>query len=130
MNRERTQTILKIIGVAACLYLFLVGIGGLGYSFKLFGKEFSQKILEATSSPMLGLFIGVLATTIVQSSSTTTSIVARVIVENHPTPNTVVSGFSVASINLISHTDDCHCGNCDHRHYTWIRLHFIHGLNP
>ncbi len=75
MNRERTQTILKIIGVAACLYLFLVGIGGMGYSFKLFGKEFSQKILEATSSPMVGLFIGVLATTIVQSSSTTTSIV-------------------------------------------------------
>ena len=75
MSRERTQTILKIIGVAACLYLFLVGIGGMGYSFKLFGKEFSQKILEATSSPMVGLFIGVLATTIVQSSSTTTSIV-------------------------------------------------------
>ena len=75
MNRDRLQTIVKIIGVAACLYLFLVGIGGMGYSFKLFGKEFSQKILEATSSPLIGLFIGVLATTIVQSSSTTTSIV-------------------------------------------------------
>jgi sodium-dependent phosphate cotransporter len=75
VNRDRLQTIVKIIGVAACLYLFLVGIGGMGYSFKLFGKEFSQKILEATSSPLIGLFIGVLATTIVQSSSTTTSIV-------------------------------------------------------
>ena len=75
MNRDRLLTIIKIIGVAACLYLFLVGIGGMGYSFKLFGKEFSQKILEATSSPLIGLFIGVLATTIVQSSSTTTSIV-------------------------------------------------------
>ncbi len=75
MNRDRLLTIIKIIGVAACLYLFLVGIGGMGYSFKLFGKEFSQKILEATSSPLVGLFIGVLATTIVQSSSTTTSII-------------------------------------------------------
>ena len=75
MNRDRLLTIIKIIGVAACLYLFLVGIGGMGYSFKLFGKEFSQKILEATSSPLIGLFIGVLATTIVQSSSTTTSII-------------------------------------------------------
>mgnify|MGYP003953169107 FL=1 len=73
--KERVLTIIKILGVAACLYLFLVGIGGMGYSFKLFGKEFSQKILEATSSPLVGLFIGVLATTIVQSSSTTTSIV-------------------------------------------------------
>ena len=75
MNRDRFLTIIKILGVAACLYLFLVGIGGMGYSFKLFGKEFSQKILEATSSPLIGLFIGILATTIVQSSSTTTSIV-------------------------------------------------------
>ena len=75
MNRDRLLTIVKILGVAACLYLFLVGIGGMGYSFKLFGKEFSQKILEATSSPLIGLFICILATTIVQSSSTTTSIV-------------------------------------------------------
>ncbi len=75
MNRDRLLTIVKILGVAASLYLFLVGIGGMGFSFKLFGKEFSQKILEATSSPMIGLFIGILATTIVQSSSTTTSIV-------------------------------------------------------
>ncbi|HJO08838.1 MAG TPA: Na/Pi symporter [Verrucomicrobiota bacterium] len=75
MNRDQFLTIVKILGVAACLYLFLVGIGGMGYSFKLFGKEFSQKILEATSSPLIGLFIGVLATTIVQSSSTTTSII-------------------------------------------------------
>ena len=75
LMKERLLSIVKILGVAACLYLFLVGIGGMGYSFKLFGKEFSQKILEATSSPLIGLFIGILATTIVQSSSTTTSIV-------------------------------------------------------
>ena len=75
LMKERLLTIVKILGVAACLYLFLVGIGGMGYSFKLFGKEFSQKILEATSSPLIGLFIGILATTIVQSSSTTTSII-------------------------------------------------------
>lgn len=75
MNKERLITILKILGVAVCLYLFLVGIGGMGYSFKLFGKEFSKKILEATDSAFVGLFIGILATTIVQSSSTTTSVI-------------------------------------------------------
>ncbi len=75
MNKERLITLLKILGVATCLYLFLVGIGGMGYSFKLFGKEFSQKILEATDSAFIGLFIGILATTIVQSSSTTTSVI-------------------------------------------------------
>lgn len=75
MNKERLITIAKILGVAVCLYLFLVGIGGMGYSFKLFGKEFSQKILESTDSAFVGLFIGILATTIVQSSSTTTSVI-------------------------------------------------------
>jgi len=75
MTKERLITLAKILGVAACLYLFLVGIGGMGYSFKLFGKEFSGKILQATSDPLIGLFIGILATTIVQSSSTTTSII-------------------------------------------------------
>jgi sodium-dependent phosphate cotransporter len=75
MTKERLITLAKILGVAACLYLFLVGIGGMGYSFKLFGKEFSGKILKATSDPLIGLFIGILATTIVQSSSTTTSII-------------------------------------------------------
>ena len=75
MNKERLITIAKILGVAFCLYLFLVGIGGMGYSFKLFGKEFSQKILESTDSAFVGLFIGILATTIVQSSSTTTSVI-------------------------------------------------------
>ena len=75
MTKERLITIAKILGVAVCLYLFLVGIGGMGYSFKLFGKEFSQKILESTDSAFVGLFIGILATTIVQSSSTTTSVI-------------------------------------------------------
>ena len=75
MKNEKLLTLLKILGVFTCLYLFLVGIGGMGYSFKLFGKEFSGRILQATSDPFIGLFIGILATTIVQSSSTTTSII-------------------------------------------------------
>ena len=75
LSESRYKTILKILGVFCALYMFLVGIGGMGYSFKLFGKEFSQNILEATSSPLIGLFIGLLGTTIVQSSSTSTSII-------------------------------------------------------
>mgnify|MGYP000279370237 FL=1 len=75
MNKERLVTLAKILGVVVCLYLFLVGIGGMGYSFKLFGNEFSEKILKATDSAFVGLFIGILATTIVQSSSTTTSVI-------------------------------------------------------
>lgn len=79
MNREKVQTICKIIGIIACVYLFIVGIGGIGHSFKLFGKEFAEKVLETTSSPFVGLFIGILATALVQSSSTVTSIIVGMV---------------------------------------------------
>ena len=51
----------------------------MGASFKLFGKEVSQNLIEATASPITGLFIGILATALVQSSSTTTSMVVAVV---------------------------------------------------
>jgi sodium-dependent phosphate cotransporter len=79
MNRNRLLLILKLIGILACLYLFIVGIGGMGYAFKLFGKGFAEQILETTSSPIVGLFIGILATALVQSSSTTTSIIVGMV---------------------------------------------------
>jgi sodium-dependent phosphate cotransporter len=56
------------------LYLFLVSIGLVGSSFKLFGKDLAHQVFEFTSNPLCGLFIGILATSLVQSSSTTTSI--------------------------------------------------------
>ncbi|MCH7938655.1 MAG: Na/Pi symporter [Candidatus Marinimicrobia bacterium] len=79
MTKEQAITLLKLAGIILCLYLFIVGIGAMGHSFKLFGKEFSEKILTTTSSPLIGLFIGVLATSLVQSSSTTTSIIVGLV---------------------------------------------------
>lgn len=79
MNRSRLLVVAKLIGVVACLYFFIVGIGGMGHAFKLFGKDFAERILETTSSPLVGLFIGILATALVQSSSTTTSIIVGMV---------------------------------------------------
>lgn len=45
----------------------------MGASFKFFGKDFAQQLLTTTANPFVGLFIGVLSTALVQSSSTTTS---------------------------------------------------------
>lgn len=79
MSRSQLVTLLKIVGILAFLYLFIVGIGAMGYSLKLFGREFSERILNTTASPLAGLFIGILATSLVQSSSTTTSIVVGMV---------------------------------------------------
>ncbi len=79
MKNEKILTVLKILGVIACLYFFLIGIGGMGAAFKGEFKDTAAKLLEATRSPVVGLFIGILATTIVQSSSTTTSLIVGLV---------------------------------------------------
>ncbi len=73
------RTLTKIILAAAFLYLFLVSIGLLGAAFKGFGKNFAENLLRTTSNPFVSLFIGILATSHMQSSSTTTSIVVGMV---------------------------------------------------
>ncbi len=79
MTRGQLPALLKLAGILVFLYLFIVGIGAMGHSFTLFGSEFSERILNTTASPLVGLFIGILATSLVQSSSTTTSIVVGMV---------------------------------------------------
>lgn len=79
MNKEKLLTLAKVLGVFACLYLFLIGIGGMGAAFKGSFKPMAENLLKAATSPIVGLFIGILATTIVQSSSTTTALIVGLV---------------------------------------------------
>jgi len=78
---ERTPGWLKLALAFGALYLFLVGIGAMSAAFKMMGKGYVNDLLESASeaSPLVALFIGILATTIVQSSSTTTSIIVGLV---------------------------------------------------
>ncbi len=68
-----------LLGVFLFLYLFLLSISLMGASFSLFGKAVAEQILAFTASPLVGLFVGILATSLVQSSSTTTSLVVGMV---------------------------------------------------
>ena len=70
---------LKIIGVVLSLYLFLVGIKGLSSGIKYYGEAYGKDLFATTTDPFLALFIGILATTLFQSSSTTTSIIVGMV---------------------------------------------------
>lgn len=70
---------LKVLGVLLCLYLFIVGVSGMGDAFKMFGSDFANRVLAATQNPFAALLMGLLATAIVQSSSTTTSIIVGMV---------------------------------------------------
>lgn len=78
-DSNRVAVVLKILGVALCLYLFVVGVSGMGEAFKMFGKDFANQVLAATQNPFAALFMGILATSLVQSSSTSTSIIVGMV---------------------------------------------------
>ncbi|MCD8482377.1 MAG: Na/Pi symporter [Verrucomicrobia bacterium] len=79
MRKSDLTIVIKSIGIVLSLYLFIVGIGAMGHAFKLFGREFAEAVLTATSNPLTGLFLGILATSLVQSSSTATSIIVGLV---------------------------------------------------
>ncbi len=70
---------LSFLFLIALIYLFLLAIALFGSAFKLVGKEFSRNLIATTSHPVLGLMIGLLATSLIQSSSSTTSIVVGMV---------------------------------------------------
>ena len=82
MNSKTSDQIylfIRIAAVFAVLYLFLVSIGMIGSAFKGLGRGFAESLFQSQASPFIGLFIGVLATGLIQSSSTTTSLVVGMV---------------------------------------------------
>lgn len=63
----------------ALLFVFLLGVNGLGDGFKSLGRDFLDSFFRATENPFMGLIIGILATTLVQSSSVTTSLIVGLV---------------------------------------------------
>jgi len=79
MKRVSDLKSLKAVALLLLLYIFLLSIESMGAAFKLFGKGFADYLLSLTSSPINGLFVGILVTSLVQSSSTVTSLVVGMV---------------------------------------------------
>ncbi len=77
----------RFVGALALLFIFLIGVNGLSDAFTSLGGGVIDSFFAATQNPFMGLMVGILATTLVQSSSVTTSlIVALVAAPVHPLP--------------------------------------------
>ena len=61
------------------LFVFLAAVRGLGDGFKLLGGDLLEAFFSATSNPFVALMVGLLSTTLVQSSSVTTSLVVGLV---------------------------------------------------
>lgn len=73
------RTFTRILLIVAILFIFLVAINLLGSSFKFLGNDYVKTLFTTDLNPFTALFIGVLSTVLVQSSSVTTSIVVGLV---------------------------------------------------
>ena len=72
----------RLLMLAAVMSLFVLALELMGDGIKGLGKgsfDLEGLLADATASPLLGLILGILATSLVQSSSTTTSIVVGLV---------------------------------------------------
>ena len=65
------------IGIAACVYGILIAVGMVGSGFKwgTGGTDGARELFEFAANPFTALLVGMLATALVQSSSTVTSVI-------------------------------------------------------
>ncbi len=73
------RKIIRVLLLMATLYAFLFAIKLMGHSFKLFGADTAKRLITMTENPFMGLAIGIFVTSLIQSSSTTTSIVVGLV---------------------------------------------------
>lgn len=74
--------IFRIAVVIGSLYLFICSLSLLSDAFRLLGGKAAGEALDSegiVSNPIAGLMLGVLVTVLVQSSSTSTSIVVTMV---------------------------------------------------
>lgn len=79
LTEPKTALYPRLALLLGLLYVFLLSVGLLGSSLKLFGRDLVETLLTTTSNPIVGLFIGILVTSIVQSSSMTTSLLVGMV---------------------------------------------------
>lgn len=76
---RKHRTLFAFLELLLFLYLFMFSLELMGTSLKMFGKDFAKTLIQTTTNPLVGLFIGILTTSIIQSSSSTTSIVVGMV---------------------------------------------------
>lgn len=76
---QRHIVLFNLAFLLCFLYLFLFSLELMGASLKMFGEGLAESLIATTTNPLVGLFIGILATSVIQSSSSTTSIVVGLV---------------------------------------------------
>ena len=65
--------------VLTLIYIFLVGVSSLETGIKVMGADTQEQLFSNVSHPLAGLFVGILGTVLVQSSSASTSVIVGLV---------------------------------------------------
>lgn len=79
LGTQRSNLGVRIVGLLALLFLFLVSIKLLESGIKVLGSEYTDNLFQGVSNPIAGLAAGILATVLVQSSSVSTSTIVALV---------------------------------------------------
>jgi solute carrier family 34 (sodium-dependent phosphate cotransporter) len=79
-NRSIQSNLKTVLFIAGALLLFFLALEIMVSSVQHLSQDIAATILYATANPFVGLFIGLLITAILQSSSTTTALVVAFVV--------------------------------------------------
>lgn len=71
--------VLRVLVVVGFLYLFLFGVSLLENGINALGGDTQERIFERVGNPLAGLFVGILGTVVVQSSSVSTSTIVGLV---------------------------------------------------
>ncbi len=65
--------------VVLLIYVFLVGVSSLEEGIKVMGADTQARLFDNVDHPLAGLFVGILGTVLVQSSSASTSVIVGLV---------------------------------------------------
>ena len=91
---------LRTVIVIGLLYAFLGGVKLLETGINGLGSDFTEGLFDSASNPLAGLFVGILATVLVQSSSVTTSTIVGLVaagVVDVPTAVPMIMGANIGT---------------------------------
>ncbi|MEO1523406.1 MAG: Na/Pi symporter [Cyanobacteria bacterium J06633_2] len=80
---------LKWIAVVLLIYLLIASVGMIGGGFKSATGDRAQELFAFATNPFLGLIVGTVATALIQSSSTVTSIIVGLVAGGLPVTTAV-----------------------------------------
>jgi len=80
-DRNRWLSWLAVIGL---VYLLLAAVGGIGDGFKSAAGDNARELFGFASNPLIALIVGLVATALIQSSSTVTSIIVGLVAGGLP----------------------------------------------